>query len=64
MVCYKVIPLSFTYCMTAIFTASVIPAQAGIQLVIKLRAADQAVFGMLSHFVGILIMSGFRPAPE
>ena len=34
----------------------VIPAKAGIQLVIKLRAADKAMFVGLSHCVGLAII--------
>jgi len=32
---------------------TVIPAKAGIQLVINLRVADKAMFVVLPHFVGV-----------
>ena len=48
--------------MTDTFAATVIPAKAGIQLVIKLRAADKAMFVGLSHCVGLVnyLDSGLR----
>jgi hypothetical protein len=48
--------------MTDTFAATVIPAKAGIQLVIKLRAADKAILVVLSHCVGLFncLDSGLR----
>jgi hypothetical protein len=43
--------------MTNTYTAFVIPAQAGIQLVIQFRVADKAIFLVLSHCVGVLLIA-------
>jgi hypothetical protein len=47
--------------MTNHFIASVIPAQAGIQLIINTSVMEQH---RVCPLRGMIILAGFRPAPE